>query len=76
MGKNQDIQHPLADSWLDLEAVGDFVSGDQIDQQGSTNLFPSMVDYSGGAFASEPPSWGQMQNGAGWQFDLNGNLLF
>jgi hypothetical protein len=62
-------------SWLDLEAVGDFVSGDQVG-----SMLPTMNDYASGAFIPDPSmGWNQAAGASttgGWQFDLNGNLLF
>ena len=66
-------------SWLDLEAVGDYVSGDPMGGSG-TNILAPMVGYQApSAFVSQadgmqwqPPNT-TMNN---WQFDLNGNLLF
>ncbi|KAF7506924.1 hypothetical protein GJ744_011165 [Endocarpon pusillum] len=65
-------------SWLDLEAVGDYVSGDQL---GGANMFAPMA-----ACQAQSTIAPMVQNGAGaqwqqpslynWQFDLNGNLLF
>lgn len=64
-------------SWLDLEAVGDFVSGDQMMQQSGANMLPNMPDYTAASFMPDT-SWGQTpgMSTMGWQFDLNGNLLF
>jgi hypothetical protein len=63
-------------SWLDLEAVGDFVSGEQL---GGAQMFAPMA-----AYQAQPMLAPMLQNGAqwqqpsayNWQFDLNGNLLF
>ena len=65
-------------SWLDLEAVGDFVSGDQMLQQGSASMLPNMLDFVPGSYVPDATNWSQMPNStaANWQFDLNGNLLF
>lgn len=62
-------------SWLDLEAVGDFVSGDQVG-----SMLPNVADYATGAYLPDPsvdwtPGTG-MGGVGGYQFDLNGNLLF
>ncbi len=63
-------------SWLDLEAVGDYVSGEQL---GGGHMMAPMA-----AYQTQPMLAPMMQNGAqwqqpsayNWQFDLNGNLLF
>lgn len=63
-------------SWLDLEAVGDYVSGEQL---GGANMLAPMTGYQG-----QPAPIPLVQTGApwqqpsayNWQFDLNGNLLF
>lgn len=63
-------------SWLDLEAVGDYVSGEQL---GGANMLAPMAASQG-----QPTLAPVVQNGAqwpqpmayNWQFDLNGNLLF
>ncbi|KPI42797.1 uncharacterized protein AB675_2215 [Cyphellophora attinorum] len=66
-------------SWLDLEAVGDFVSNDQMLQSGSNaNMFSNMPDWNGAGSSFVPidaSAWGQMPNSNGF-IDLNGNLLF
>jgi Fungal specific transcription factor domain len=63
-------------SWLDLEAVGDYVSGEQL---GGAGMLAPMEGYQ-----AQPALAPLVQNGApwqqpnvyNWQFDLNGNLLF
>jgi Fungal specific transcription factor domain len=63
-------------SWLDLEAVGDYVSGEPI---GGPNMMAPMAIYQ--AQSTIPTA---LQNGAQWQqptvynwpIDMNGNLLF
>ncbi len=63
-------------SWLDLEAVGDYVSGEQL---GGANMLAPMA-----AYQDQPAFVPLVQTGAqwqqpsayNWQFDLNGNLLF
>jgi Fungal specific transcription factor domain len=63
-------------SWLDLEAVGDYVSGEQM---GGANMMAPMAVYQ--AQSTITPL---VQNGAqwqqptvyNWQYDMNGNLLF
>lgn len=59
-------------SWLDLSAVGDYVSGDQI--AGGPNIlgfdsFPSPAAY-------VPDQDRSMWQAPNWSVDLNGNLLF
>ncbi|KIW54594.1 hypothetical protein PV05_06943 [Exophiala xenobiotica] len=63
-------------SWLDLEAVGDYVSGDQLSGNG-VNLLAPMAGF------DPPPSfmpptqgmqWQQPNNGMNW--DWTGNLFF
>lgn len=58
-------------SWLDLEAVGDFVSGDQANGANilGFNLYQDAVAYAPG---QEGPVW-PIPN---WSVDLSGNLLF
>ena len=62
-------------SWLDLEAVNDFVSGDQM----NTNLLAPMGSSHMGAGympqMQQMNQW-QQQQPYSWQVDLNGNLLF
>lgn len=62
-------------SWLDLDAVGDFVSGDQMG-----SMLPNVADYTTSAYLPDQAmNWGQgiaSSATGGWQFDLNGNLLF
>lgn len=63
-------------SWLDLEAVGDYVSGDQMT---SANLLAPMSAPQMGPMYNPPmqqmDQW-QQQGAYNWQVDLNGNLLF
>lgn len=56
-------------SWLDLEAVGDFVSGDHM---ANTNILVPPDGLQNG------PAFAPRQDRTTWQpyFDLNGNLLF
>jgi hypothetical protein len=58
-------------SWLDLEAVGDFVSGDQMAGANvmGFNPFHGATSYPQG---QEDPVWPIPT----WSVDLNGNLLF
>jgi Fungal specific transcription factor domain len=64
-------------SWLDLEAVGDYVSGEQL---GGANMLAPMA----GSYPAQATLLPLVQNSAqwqqpsayNWQFDLNGNLLF
>jgi Fungal specific transcription factor domain len=63
-------------SWLDLEAVGDYVSGDQM---GGANMLAPMAGYQAQPALAQPVQDGaqwQMPGLYNWQFDLNGNLLF
>jgi len=64
-------------SWLDLEAVGDYVSGDPI--AGNANILAPMVGYQApAAFLSQTDGmqWQQQPMMNTLHFDLNGNLLF
>jgi hypothetical protein len=62
-------------SWLDLEAVGDFVSGDQMMQPGGPSMLPGIGEYAASSFmVDQQAQWNA--NMGGFQFDLNGNLLF
>jgi hypothetical protein len=79
-------------SWLDLEAVGDYVDATQMGThlQQPTSILPPMAGYENSTgqagatsgFIQQPAQgigWVPAQgngNGMGWQFDLNGNLLF
>jgi hypothetical protein len=58
-------------SWLDLEAVGDFVSGDQMT---GANLMGFNPFHGGTAYpqGQDDPVWPVPT----WSVDLNGNLLF
>lgn len=58
-------------SWLDLSAVGDYVSGDQIAGPNILGFdsFPSPAAYA----PDQDRSMWQVPN---WSVDLNGNLLF
>jgi hypothetical protein len=64
-------------SWLDLEAVGDYVSGDQM---ASANLLAPMraPQPMGVGFTPQMQHMNQWQQPGpySWQVDLNGNLLF
>ena len=62
-------------SWLDLEAVNDFVSGDQM----NTNLLaPIGGSHMGAGYMPQMQQMNQWQQQQpySWQVDLNGNLLF
>ncbi len=63
-------------SWLDLEAVGDYVSGDQL---GGPNMFAPTAACQAqstlGPVVQMGAQW-QQPSVYNWQFDLNGNLLF
>lgn len=63
-------------SWLDLEAVGDYVSGDQL---GGASMFGPMAGYPAQSallpVVQSGAQW-QQPSAYNWQFDLNGNLLF
>ena len=64
-------------SWLDLEAVGDYVAGDQM---ASANLLPPMsapqqMDVGFNPQIQHLSQW-QQPGPYSWQVDLNGNLLF
>jgi hypothetical protein len=63
-------------SWLDLEAVGDYVSGDQLAQPNL--LAPMDGSHVNAAYAPHMQQMNQWQQPApyGWQVDLNGNLFF
>ncbi len=81
-------------SWLDLEAVGDYVDAAQMGAHlPQSGLLPQTAGYDGTTATSGATSgfipqqqqpqqvmnWAAAQNaapGMGWQFDLNGNLLF
>ena len=68
---------PAGFSWLDLEAVGDFVSGDPI--QNSGTQFMGMGTFQNSSqFMPSPDTMNWQGQGAmnGFQLDLNGNLLF
>ncbi|KIW18964.1 hypothetical protein PV08_03253 [Exophiala spinifera] len=62
-------------SWLDLEAVGDYVSGDQLSGNGSHLLAP-MAGFDPPSFVAQNPGmqWQQLGNNANW--DWSGNLFF
>lgn len=68
---------PAGFSWLDLEAVGDFVSGDTMPNQHFLNQ--QLAGYQNPTpFMPSPDAmhW-QGANAIGnFQLDLNGNLLF
>jgi hypothetical protein len=64
-------------SWLDLEAVGDYVAGDQM---ASANLLapmsaPQQMDVGFNPQMQQVNQW-QQAGLYNWQVDLNGNLLF
>jgi hypothetical protein len=64
-------------SWLDLEAVGDYVAGDQM---ASANLLgpmsaPQQMDVGFNPQIQHLNQW-QQPGLYNWQVDLNGNLLF
>ncbi|KAK5091633.1 hypothetical protein LTS08_005394 [Lithohypha guttulata] len=71
------MQYSPADfSWLDLEAVGDFVSGDPMPNQVA---FMGMNSYQNPAHFMPSPdtmNWQAQNSVAHFQLDLNGNLLF
>lgn len=63
-------------SWLDLEAVGDYVSGEQMP---GTNMLVPISGYQAQptvAQVVQPGAQWQAPVAYNWQFDLNGNLLF
>lgn len=68
-------------SWLDLEAVGDFVSGDQMAGNG-VQLLPPMAGFQPTAGymtgGGQGMQWQQTNanNGMNWPMDWNGNLFF
>lgn len=64
-------------SWLDLEAVGDYVSGDQMPASGISLLNP-LGSYPPPAFIPQAQGmqWQQPNNGTNWPVDWNGNLFF
>lgn len=70
-------------SWLDLEAVGDYVSNEQLHGGPDTSLFAPLAAYTTTPLSGQAapmlsnghqawPQPGPYQ----WQVDLNGNLLF
>jgi len=68
---------PAGFSWLDLEAVGDYVSGDAMPTSGAP--FMGMASFQHPAqFMPSPDAMNWQRYGAmnGFQLDLNGNLLF
>ncbi|KAK5945497.1 hypothetical protein PMZ80_002702 [Knufia obscura] len=68
---------PAGFSWLDLEAVGDFVSGDAMPNSGTP--FMDMGGYQNSAQFMPSPNamnWQGQDAMNGFQLDLNGNLLF
>ncbi|KIX07401.1 uncharacterized protein Z518_02054 [Rhinocladiella mackenziei CBS 650.93] len=65
-------------SWLDLEAVGDFVSGDPMPGNG-INLLAPMAGYQApAAFIPQAQGmpWQQTNNITNWPVDWTGNLFF
>lgn len=70
---------PAGFSWLDLEAVGDFVSGDLMPNPGMQFLNQQMSGYQNpGPFMPSPDAmhWQGPNTMNAFQLDLNGNLLF
>jgi hypothetical protein len=68
-------------SWLDLEAVGDYVQNDQMLDNGLTVLSPMAGFQSASSFMPSNQNQGahwqqQSSNGTNWSVDWNGNLLF
>jgi hypothetical protein len=65
-------------SWLDLEAVGDYVSGDQMQGNGLSLLGPPAGYPPPPAFVPQTPGmqWQQGNNGLNWPVDYSGNLFF
>ncbi|EXJ62246.1 hypothetical protein A1O7_02679 [Cladophialophora yegresii CBS 114405] len=66
-------------SWLDLEAVGDYVSGDQMPGNGMNILAPMAGFETSAPFTPQGQNmqWQQTSNnGANWPTDWNGNLFF
>ncbi|OAP65150.1 hypothetical protein AYL99_01122 [Fonsecaea erecta] len=67
-------------SWLDLEAVGDYVSGDQITGNGVNMLAPMVNFESASTFMPQGQAqgmqWQQTNNSMNWPVDWNGNLFF
>lgn len=68
-------------SWLDLEAVGDFVSGDQMAGNGVQLLAPMTGFQTTGGFmpgGGQGMQWQQNtgNNSMNWPMDWNGNLFF
>ena len=59
-------------SWLDLSAVGDYVSGDQI---GGPNIL-GFDSFPSPTAAYAPDQERSMWQAPNWSVDLNGNLLF
>lgn len=70
---------PAGFSWLDLEAVGDFVSGDPMQNQGATFINHQLAGYQNPAPYMPSPDamhWQAQHAINNFQLDLNGNLLF
>ena len=65
-------------SWLDLEAVGDYVSGDQMPGNGINLLTPMAGYQTSAAFMPQAQGmhWQQPTNTVNWPMDWNGNLFF
>ncbi|KAI1610101.1 hypothetical protein EDD37DRAFT_569100 [Exophiala viscosa] len=64
-------------SWLDLEAVGDYVSGDQLMGTGNgMNLLAPSGYQAASTFVPQAQDWSQPSNGMNWPVDWTGNLLF
>lgn len=68
-------------SWLDLEAVGDYVSGDHLPNSGLNMLIP-MTGFQSTSSVMQPGQemdWQQHQqvnSAMNWPLDWNGNLFF
>jgi len=64
-------------SWLDLEAVGDYVSGDQFMGTGNgMNLLAPSGYQAASTYVPQAQDWSQPSNGMNWPVDWTGNLLF
>lgn len=63
-------------SWLDLEAVGDYVSGDQLASQNLLAPMNAAQMTTGFDPQMHPMSQWQQSGPYAWQVDLDGNLLF
>lgn len=70
---------PAGFSWLDLEAVGDFVSGDPMQNPTTQFLNQQLAGYQNpGGYMPTPDAmnWQGPNTMNNFQLDLNGNLLF